>query len=716
MYSQVIVLFAAFCSSITIIAIAIGVRKNPGAISMMLFGGSLFALALIYSAIQVLNLYEDLPLIILNIGIVLACTALLSFSIEYSNPRIWLPRLYIPVVSLIPAFSLLLGWILLTQGVFGFERFPGEIEPILQLLTTLFLVPVLLVATIVMAQMLVNTSPSYKPQYTMTMIGMILPIISAGLSIFGVPIILGVRVHIITLSMTGLVLSYALIKYRLLRIIPISRSDIVEVSKDGWLFVDSSDHIADLNYAAGKVIGLPRAKILGQKIDSILQNWGNFAKNVSAKELEFRGSINIDGQWKYFNIRSSSITDRVGKLIGQVITWRDITERRKADAARQQTRDEMFVLLQSIADAASRSLRLSDFLLESINHIVYSFNSTISMVFMLDEKFEKENYDSYHLAASHGLSEKFFTRITAMFNEHQNTGIFENLEPFLIDDTGMDERIPEAFHLLGNLSLFGSPMIAENEYIGWALLARPSDSPFGSDEFARLKIVIEELSTRIFNFRRFQTKVAVEERQRLVRDLHDAVSQKLYGLVTLTEGTKARIAAGQPDIPDEVLTKIGENARQALKEMRLFLYELQPVDLEQGLVAALHYRLGAVEGRADVKARLLADEDIQLGPEKQLALYYISQEALNNILRHAGAKSVVVRLQQKRVNVIFEIEDDGCGFNVKQSSTSAGLGLKNMRERTALIGGKCKIHSVPGKGTKITVTVSKDSKPKRRRP
>ena len=269
MYSQVIVLFAAFCSSITIIAIALGVRKNPGAISMILFGGSLFALALTYSAILVLKLQSELPIIIiLNSGVVFACTALLSFSIEYSNPRIWLPRLYIPVVSLIPAFSILLGWVLLTQKVFGFEQFPGEIEPILQLLVTLFSIPVLLVAAIIVAQMLVNTSPSYKPQYALTMIGTILPILSAGLSIFGVQTILGARVHIITLSMTGMVLSYAMIKYHLLRIIPISRSDIVEVSKDGWLFVDSSDHIADMNYAAGKVIGLPRAKILGQKIST----------------------------------------------------------------------------------------------------------------------------------------------------------------------------------------------------------------------------------------------------------------------------------------------------------------------------------------------------------------------------------------------------------------------------------------------------------------
>jgi signal transduction histidine kinase len=77
---------------------------------------------------------------------------------------------------------------------------------------------------------------------------------------------------------------------------------------------------------------------------------------------------------------------------------------------------------------------------------------------------------------------------------------------------------------------------------------------------------------------------------------------------------------------------------------------------------------------------------------------------------------VIVRLKQKRVNVYFEIEDDGCGFNLKKANTSDGMGLKNMRERTALIGGKLKIRAIPGKGTKITVTVPKDSKPKRRGP
>jgi two-component system, NarL family, sensor kinase len=206
--------------------------------------------------------------------------------------------------------------------------------------------------------------------------------------------------------------------------------------------------------------------------------------------------------------------------------------------------------------------------------------------------------------------------------------------------------------------------------------------------------------------RRRQFTIALTERQRILRDLHDSVSQKLYGLVALTEAAQAGIEAGSEIPPLQILTRIGENARQAVKEMRLFLYEMQPVDLKEGLVSSLHHRLAAVEGRADIKARLLTDENIELSKDSEIALYYIAQEALNNILRHAHAKSVSVNLKQTRQNVILEIIDDGNGFNIKKIDNS-GMGLRNMKERTQQINGKIKIVSAVGKGTKITVTVSR---------
>jgi signal transduction histidine kinase len=167
--------------------------------------------------------------------------------------------------------------------------------------------------------------------------------------------------------------------------------------------------------------------------------------------------------------------------------------------------------------------------------------------------------------------------------------------------------------------------------------------------------------------------IALAERQKLVRDLHDSVTQKLYGLLALTRAAQAGLEAGTPTMPAEVLSQISENTRQALKEMRLFLYGLQPVDLEhEGLVSVLHERLAAVEGRADVKTRIITDGEVCLPLPKEVALYYVAQEALNNILRHANAKSVTVQLKQTRASILLVIEDDGCGFDPRRTDPGSG--------------------------------------------
>jgi len=91
-----------------------------------------------------------------------------------------------------------------------------------------------------------------------------------------------------------------------------------------------------------------------------------------------------------------------------------------------------------------------------------------------------------------------------------------------------------------------------------------------------LTAIAEQIANLIDSDRRRQLAIALSEREKLMRDLHDSVSQKLYGLVTLTEAAQAGLEAGSKVVPSQVLAKIGENARQAVKEMRLFLYQMKP--------------------------------------------------------------------------------------------------------------------------------------------
>jgi signal transduction histidine kinase len=118
----------------------------------------------------------------------------------------------------------------------------------------------------------------------------------------------------------------------------------------------------------------------------------------------------------------------------------------------------------------------------------------------------------------------------------------------------------------------------------------------------------------------------------------------------------------------------------------------------------LHQRLAAVEGRADVQARLLADDLPDLPLPIAEALYYIAQEALNNTLNHAHAASVSVHLHLKGEQLILEVTDSGRGFDL--AINRGGLGLTHMRERAEQLGGSIEINSMPGLGTTIRVKLN----------
>jgi signal transduction histidine kinase len=126
------------------------------------------------------------------------------------------------------------------------------------------------------------------------------------------------------------------------------------------------------------------------------------------------------------------------------------------------------------------------------------------------------------------------------------------------------------------------------------------------------------------------------------------------------------------------------------------------------LLGALHQRLDAVEKRAGISARLIADEIIELPHAVEEGLYRIAQEALNNSLKHASAADVVVRIGTRDGKVVLEVEDDGRGFDLDTVGFNHGMGLANMRDRAEELGGSIEIRSEPGRGTLVKVEVAAD--------
>jgi signal transduction histidine kinase len=207
------------------------------------------------------------------------------------------------------------------------------------------------------------------------------------------------------------------------------------------------------------------------------------------------------------------------------------------------------------------------------------------------------------------------------------------------------------------------------------------------------------------------------ERNRFARDLHDSVTQSLYSLTLFTQAAREYGDAGRIKQAMHYLTRIADTAGQSLKEMRLLVYNLRPVALEdEGLVGALRHRLDSVEGRAGIQTHLTVEPEelVELPDSIEDGLYRIAQEALNNAMQHAHAASVSVGIAVSREvgRVELEVSDDGCGFDLKEARKKGGMGLKSMRERVGRLGGTLSIDTGSGRGTIINVTVEPESWPR----
>ena len=187
-----------------------------------------------------------------------------------------------------------------------------------------------------------------------------------------------------------------------------------------------------------------------------------------------------------------------------------------------------------------------------------------------------------------------------------------------------------------------------------------------------------------------ESTAAITERNRLARELHDSVTQNLYSVTLYAEATARLMENGNASQAAEYLRDLRDTSQEALREMRLLIFELRPPELAKtGLAGALQIRLQSVEARGGMEANLQLDgveHEARLPLAQQQELYQIAQEALNNTLKHAHANRVTVTLHYTPAVVTLEIADDGVGLELVEAENTGGMGLRNMRERAARIG------------------------------
>lgn len=213
----------------------------------------------------------------------------------------------------------------------------------------------------------------------------------------------------------------------------------------------------------------------------------------------------------------------------------------------------------------------------------------------------------------------------------------------------------------------------------------------------------EEISERK---RASEVAAVMEERSRLARELHDSVSQSLYSLTLFAETGRQLVEKGDMENLRTCFSEIVSSSQVILKEMRLLMFDLRPAALEEeGLLGALQKRLDSVEQRSGVKAVLNVTGEAKLSSVVEEGLYRIAQEALNNSLKYSSANKVTISLVFAPDKIEMQVSDDGLGFDVESNLQRGGMGLTNMQERAAKLGGILHIASEPQKGTNITFSL-----------
>ncbi|WP_019635840.1 sensor histidine kinase [Paenibacillus fonticola] len=241
----------------------------------------------------------------------------------------------------------------------------------------------------------------------------------------------------------------------------------------------------------------------------------------------------------------------------------------------------------------------------------------------------------------------------------------------------------------------------------------------GEDELGRLGEQLERIGKRweeqVTSLQRLSTHNAqlaeqarvsaiVEERQRLARELHDAVSQQLFA-ISMTATAVGRTLEKDFDRAQRQVELIEEMASVAQSEMRALLLHLRPVYLEgkelsQGLLELVR----ELKTKVPMELTLEIDEELKLGKGIENHLFRIIQEAMSNTLRHAKADKMEIRIHRRAETVKVFLRDNGVGFELDEKK-QASYGLTTMQERVREIGGSIQFITAPGKGTRIEITV-----------
>ncbi len=285
-------------------------------------------------------------------------------------------------------------------------------------------------------------------------------------------------------------------------------------------------------------------------------------------------------------------------------------------------------------------------------------------------------------------------RVADLSSEHSQAQFFRSLLEDGFADLGEGMR-----------SWIWVPLAVKNRLIGGLGLAHKKPNYFTKHHASLVLSVANQIAITMVNaelYEQARALAVLEERQRLARDLHDAINQSLFTAGIIAE-VIPRLWEQDQALARRSLKDLHRLTRSAQAEMRALLAELRPstlIDTDLGeLIKLLGY---ALSGRVDIPVVVNTSGNINIPSGVQIVFYRVCQEALNNIAKHAKASRVDIDLQQDGAELTLRILDNGRGFDQNQT-TSGHYGLQMMQERADDLGAQLTIMSQPGQGTEIAI-------------
>jgi nitrate/nitrite-specific signal transduction histidine kinase len=374
----------------------------------------------------------------------------------------------------------------------------------------------------------------------------------------------------------------------------------------------------------------------------------------------------------------------------------------------QQRRAEQFRVIGEMGHNINSILNVEDLLYEMANMIQSTFNYYHVGIGLVEDDFVVYQVGAGPLweAANHQ-----FTPSRLKIGYEGVSGLVAATgELYLTPDVREDPHYVQMAESVA-LSELVMPIKAKGVVIGVLDVQQDYPNAFDEIEMTVLQSLANQAGVAIENARLYahaKQLAVLEERQRLARDLHDSVTQSLYGATLYAEAAARLLDSGNTTMAAEHLRDLRDTTHEALGEMRLLIFELRPSVLEsEGLSAALNARLESVEARAGLKTEIFIDGVQKLSPSIEEEFYWISQEVLNNTLKHAKASFISLSLcpLPDRHLIQLKITDNGKGFDLEEARQSGGWGLRGIEERVKLMNGLLFVESSPGAGTAVTVEI-----------